>query len=83
MPPSTRVIPLIPIFGPYYPQNARGSPVLTFFPTFHLHPLPVMANEGDTSHYMCISLEQTHEMRRDRAILQLQEPVRKLTREIE
>ena len=42
-----------------------------------------MANEGDTSHSLGTPLEQAHEIRRQRAIVELQEQVRKLAIELE
>ena len=42
-----------------------------------------MGNEGDASHSKGISPDQAYEMRRDRAIIELQEQVRRLTKELE
>jgi len=42
-----------------------------------------MANEGDPSYSRGIPLEQAHEIRRDKGILELKEHVRRLTRELE
>jgi len=42
-----------------------------------------MANEGEGSHSKGIPFEQAHEIRRDKAIIELQEQVRKLTKEHE
>ena len=42
-----------------------------------------MVVEGDASHSKSIPPYQAHQMRRDRAIIKLQEKVRKLTKELE
>lgn len=42
-----------------------------------------MANEEDPCHSKGIPLEQAHELRRDKAIHELQEQVRRLTRQLE
>ena len=42
-----------------------------------------MANEGEPSQPRRLSLEQAHEIRKDNAIMALQEQVEKHTRELE
>jgi len=42
-----------------------------------------MANEGASSLFRGISLEQAHEVRREKIIIKLQEQVRRLTKELE
>jgi len=42
-----------------------------------------MANEGEYDYIRGIPLKEAHEMRKDKAIIELQEQVRKLTLELE
>jgi len=42
-----------------------------------------MANKGDASHSRGIPPEHAHELRRDEAIIELHEQLRKLTKELE
>jgi len=51
--------------------------------SFFLHPLPIIANKGESSQPESLSLKQAPKIRRDNAIIALQKKVRKLTMELE
>ena len=47
------------------------------------NPFTITANKEDPSHSKAIHLEKSPEMRRDKAIIELQEQVRRLKRDLE
>jgi len=65
------------------PQHARASPISVLYLFFTYKLLPIVANKGDVSHLKGVSPKQAHEIRIERAIIKLQEQVRKLTKELE
>ena len=54
----------------------------TLNPLSTLITFPTMANEGDPSQLRAMSLDQAHKMKRDIAIIKLQDQVKMLTNEI-